>query len=257
MRIWDISPGYLNRESLLGEHRELHGIVSIYINNKKGYASHPETKRWKECLPALYMRHILLVEEMRLRGYRHESPLPMSLFKEGIVQKTAQFDKKEIFTINWPPYLDSPARQFDILKEKYKYKKEKGRIPLPKHAQMLWAQHKYSVLARDPNLYNMLGKRAVQAVDGNSFIEFSEILTNLLRIPPTLGGIRNALEHMWGYVNEIATREEKEKAFTTEEMLLGIIVDILKRSHNEYLFQQTALVDIAAWIQIKRMISYI
>jgi hypothetical protein len=62
---------------------------------------------------------------------------------------------------------------------------------------------------------------------------------------------------MWGYVSEIATREEKEKAFTTEEMLLGIIVDILKRSHNEYLFQQTALVDIAAWIQIKRMISYI
>jgi uncharacterized protein YbgA (DUF1722 family) len=242
MRIWDISPGYLNRESLLGEHRELHGIVSIYINNKRGYTSHPETKRWKECLPALYMRHILLVEEMRLRGYKHESPLPVSLFKG------------ENFTIDWPPYLDSPARQFDILREKYKHKKEKGRIPLPKHAQILWAQHKYSVLARDPNLYSMLGKRAVQAFDENSFIEFAEILTNLLRTPPTIGGVWNALEHIWGYVSEIATREEKEKAFTGEEMLLEVIVDILKRSHNEYLFQQTALVDIAAWMRIKKEI---
>jgi len=26
MRIWDIDPGFLNAQSLLGEHRELHGI---------------------------------------------------------------------------------------------------------------------------------------------------------------------------------------------------------------------------------------
>jgi hypothetical protein len=43
MRIWDISPGYLNDKSLLGEHRELHGIVSILVNNKNGYAKHRET----------------------------------------------------------------------------------------------------------------------------------------------------------------------------------------------------------------------
>ena len=46
MRIWDINPGYLNRQSLLGEHRELHGIVSIIRDNKKGYSRHPETLRW-------------------------------------------------------------------------------------------------------------------------------------------------------------------------------------------------------------------
>ena len=43
MRIWDLSPGYLNRGSLLGEHRELHGLHSIIVNGKKGYANHPET----------------------------------------------------------------------------------------------------------------------------------------------------------------------------------------------------------------------
>ena len=34
MRIWDVNPGYLNRQSLLGEHRELHAIFSIIKNNK-------------------------------------------------------------------------------------------------------------------------------------------------------------------------------------------------------------------------------
>lgn len=43
MRIWGITPGYLNDKSLLDEHRELHGIASILVNNKKGYAKHPET----------------------------------------------------------------------------------------------------------------------------------------------------------------------------------------------------------------------
>lgn len=36
MRIWDISPAYLNRQSLLGEHRELHGLYNILSESKKG-----------------------------------------------------------------------------------------------------------------------------------------------------------------------------------------------------------------------------
>jgi hypothetical protein len=46
MRIWDIDPGYLNRQSLLGEQREPHGIVSLIVNGKKGYSRNPETRRW-------------------------------------------------------------------------------------------------------------------------------------------------------------------------------------------------------------------
>lgn len=60
MRIWDINPGYLNRQSLLGEHRELHGVVSIIVNNKKGYSRHPETIRWVGFGWSLWMRHQLL-----------------------------------------------------------------------------------------------------------------------------------------------------------------------------------------------------
>jgi len=75
MRIWDIKPKYLCRKHLLGEHRELHAIWSILINNKKGYATHPETKRWQGKLKALYLRHEELVKEMEKRGYQHRSPL--------------------------------------------------------------------------------------------------------------------------------------------------------------------------------------
>jgi len=46
MRIWYIDPGYLNRQGLLEEHRELHGIVSIIVNRKKGYSNNPETVHW-------------------------------------------------------------------------------------------------------------------------------------------------------------------------------------------------------------------
>ena len=76
MRIWDVSPGYLARQQLLGEHRELHGMFSIISGNKRGYARHPETLRWAGHLPALALRHRQLVAEMQLCGYRHRSPLP-------------------------------------------------------------------------------------------------------------------------------------------------------------------------------------
>lgn len=75
MRIWDIPPEKMCRNHLLGEHRELHALWSIIINNKKAYAHHPETLRWKWKLKALYLRHEALVGEMTERGYKHHTPL--------------------------------------------------------------------------------------------------------------------------------------------------------------------------------------
>ncbi|MFH0970016.1 MAG: pyrimidine dimer DNA glycosylase/endonuclease V [Candidatus Diapherotrites archaeon] len=75
MRIWDIPPSRLCRVHLLGEHRELHAIWSIYVNKKKGYLHHPETKRWAGKLRALFKRHDALVVEMEKRGCAHKSPL--------------------------------------------------------------------------------------------------------------------------------------------------------------------------------------
>ena len=79
MRIWDIPPEKLCRQHLLGEHRELHAIWNIISKDKKGYSNHPETKRWKGKLKALYLRHEKLVDEMKKRGYNHNSPLDARL----------------------------------------------------------------------------------------------------------------------------------------------------------------------------------
>ncbi|MEM3839363.1 MAG: pyrimidine dimer DNA glycosylase/endonuclease V [Candidatus Micrarchaeaceae archaeon] len=79
MRIWDIEVSALCMRHLLGEHRELHATWSIITNNKKGYSSHPEVKRWRGKLAALYKRHESLVREMKRRGFEHNSPLDKSL----------------------------------------------------------------------------------------------------------------------------------------------------------------------------------
>lgn len=75
-RVWDIPPQYLCKNHLLGEHRELHGVFKVIIDNKKGYSNHPETKRWIGKLGALWFRHLRLVNEMSKRNYKHNSNLP-------------------------------------------------------------------------------------------------------------------------------------------------------------------------------------
>lgn len=103
MRIWDIEPKTLCRNHLLGEHRELHAIWVVLTQNRRGYARHPETLRWKGKLKALYSRHQMLVTEMISRGYRHLSPLERHLAKG--------FAKQDCF-------VDSVSSQRMILRKK-------------------------------------------------------------------------------------------------------------------------------------------
>lgn len=124
MRVWDIHPGFLNRQSLLGEHREIHAIHTIISQGKKGYSRHPETLRWQDHLGALRLRHEQVVAEMRLRGFNHYSPLPASGTE-----------------IVWPHvFIDVPSRQFELLAEKYAHR-EQGRFPLPTSVDELLACH--------------------------------------------------------------------------------------------------------------------
>ena len=64
---------------MLGEHRELHGLWNVLTQGKRGYARHPETRRWRGKLHALYLRHEALVGELERRGYRHASALDATL----------------------------------------------------------------------------------------------------------------------------------------------------------------------------------
>jgi hypothetical protein len=103
MRIWDISPDKLCRAHLLGEHNELHAIWNILTQGRKGYAYHPETKRWKGKLKALFRVHEEIVQEMLARGYRHQSPLDKRLAKGSLFQND---------------FVDPLARQLEILRRK-------------------------------------------------------------------------------------------------------------------------------------------
>lgn len=231
MRIWDINPGYLNRNSLLGEHRELHGIVSIILNNKKGYSKHPETLRWLEFGWALKKRHDLLSAEMALRGYNDRTPVVFSTNES-----------------KWPEiYIDSPFEQLNILKKKY-IDKEPGRIPFPKSAQELWSHHKYSVMARSIKLYEEIGKSAADRRSGEDFSELAAHLTEILRHKPTAGGIRNSLQHIWGYVSDLETAKPADVEKWSAEVLLKEIQQRALLYREKYLMNSTAISELKAWL---------
>lgn len=225
MRIWDIDAGFLNAQSLLGEHRELHGIYSIIKNGKTGYSRHPETLRWFSHLSALAVRHEFLVAEMTLRGFNHHSPL-----------------KEDVSSLEWPDlFIDLPADQYKLLQGKYVERKH-GRIPLPANIHELWASHKYSVMARDPFLCKKIGNHV--AVGKISFEILAEKLVLLLRMPPTSGRLTNALFHMWGYV---AKYSQVNIDNSTSNELLQKIQDYSQKHNVEYLLRSTALGELKFW----------
>jgi hypothetical protein len=227
MRIWDVNPGYLNRQSLLGEHREIHGLFSVIYHNKKGYSHHPETLRWIGKLPALKQRHDLLVSEMTLRGFRHYSPMPDCPGQE--VQKI---------------YVDFPYRQFEILKEKYQAR-EKGRIPLPIDCRQLWAQHKYSVMARDPDYYKKIGPLVSIENNDELFQRLSREFVELLRLPPPRGRLINAIHHIWGYVSAFTSLPEPQSDLNE---WLNTIRELTIKHNVTYLAHSTALNDLILYV---------
>ena len=230
MRIWDVAAGYLTRQSLLGEHRELHGLYRIQGERLAGYARHPETLRWAGCLSGLRARHRQLVAEMALRGYVDRTPLP----PRGARAR-------------WPAtFIDPPARQFAILEGKYAGGAG-GRIPLPRQAQELWAQHKYSALARDPHRYRETGRRVARMRRGAPLHDLALELTLMLRQPPDPARAANAVAHMWGYVAADGSAAERREAQRSPRAMLKATQSIARRRGEPYLLSSTALSELAQW----------
>lgn len=230
MRIWDVAAGYLNRQSLLGEHRELHGLYNILTQGKDGYSRHPETRRWAGAVDGICWRHAHQVAEMTLRGYIDRSPLPPGC--DGG---------------SWPEtFVDEPAAQFRLLRAKYK-DVPSGRIELPRNPQQLWAQHKYSVMARDPDSYRRIG-RAVARLGNRAPIDgLARTLVLILRQPPPPGRLLNALEHMWGHVSDLATAEDRARASRGVGGLLATIQALALAQREPYLQASTALSELAVY----------
>jgi uncharacterized protein YbgA (DUF1722 family) len=148
----------------------------------------------------------------------------------------------------WPEeYIDEPGQQFLILDAKYK-NKEQGRIPLPKNAQQLWSQHKYSVLARDVNLYKKIGRQVAEMSPTHDFSTIAKELTELLRTRPSLGGTRNALQHMWGYVSDCSGSKRGLGTWSLNKLFDEIQRRALE-SGEPYLMASTALSELKVWIK--------
>ena len=229
MRVWDVDPGYLNRQSLLGEHREIHAILSIVTNQKKGYARHPETLRWKDRLGALKHRHDRVVSEMRLRGYQHHSPASV---RGSLV---------------WPDvFVDSPGQQFVILQGKY-VDRDPGRIPLPRTAEELWEQHTHSVLARDPDYHRRTGQLLARSPNGVSFNGLALELVKVLRCRPSEEHLQETMELMWERVVDLADSAPIGVGDHPESLIATIRQ--LSVDHQVIpLLHSTALSDLHMWL---------
>ena len=80
MRSWyPISPVNLDNKRLLGEHNELLIMARCIAYNRKGWANHPETNRWRGYSKAMKNRHDAIAREMVNRGMNHKSPWPKDL----------------------------------------------------------------------------------------------------------------------------------------------------------------------------------
>ena len=226
MRVWDVNPGYLDRQRLLGEHRELHGVVAVTTRGLNGYAAHPETKRWAGLGWACAMRHRLLAAEMAFRGYRDRTPVRLRRAPG-----------------RWPAtFIDEPGVQLELLARKYAGER-RGRIPLPKSAQELWAHHKYSVLARSQQAYRDLGVR-VSKLPRAEMDDLAVELVAWLRKPPTAGNLQNALQHMWGHVEPGPDGFEDCSAATALKRIQRAVL----AQENGYLLAQTALTELVVWL---------
>lgn len=231
MRVWDVPAGYLSRQRLLGEHRELHGLASILVHDKKGYSRHPETLRWAGCLSGLTRRHAWLVAEMQLRGYRDRTPLDDASGQA-----------------RWPGvYVTDPGEQFALLREKYAGQ-ETGRIELPRSSRVLWEQHRFSVLARDAAAARTIARRVARLGAAGGYDDLARELVERLREEPAAGAVHAALERMWACVRHLATPDDRRVAGGSSGEMLRRTQVLAMLSRDPRLLASTALSELAVFV---------
>lgn len=235
MRVWDIHPGYLSRQNLLGEHAEIHALYSIITNNKKGYCHHPETKRWMDNIDLLIIRHNLLVKELALREFKHHSPLNFLNYSPiGNLE-------------NYHWLVDLPSKQFTILQEKYHKRNQRGRIPLPNFGTEFWAHHKYSIMARGYQYYkeiqHFLSNRPVFFITDDDELIFKVL--DMMKRPISPLALRNVVLHLWGYFKNQATPIEKDNFFNLylSSEKIRFLYLLSEKYQKSYLLHSTIFAD--------------
>lgn len=95
VRAWNVPPSLLDDKRLLGQHVESHIMYNSQVKRAKGikagWQNHPQTRRFDECSGMLVDIHRLCVDEMKRRGFKHNSPLPEFFGCEPFVYSRSMF----------------------------------------------------------------------------------------------------------------------------------------------------------------------
>lgn len=216
--VYDIDPGFLDDGRLAAQMRLLVGLVTT--------ASQPNPEHfplsWSGHEDALALRLNHLIAEMRLRGLA--TPEPVALSGESILwpaldRERLQAQREEIAA--GPP----------------------GRIRLPRNDHELWASYKYAVLARNQRSYSRFGQRVAARTLPYDALWLS--LIGASQVPPREGGLRNALQHMWGYVSRYSSLDPQAGSLA---QLLREVQALAAAHQVSYLLNSTALGELAVWI---------
>jgi len=218
-QILDVDAGFFDDDLLAEQMRLLSDLV-------KGDGGSPKLPSpWQGHDGALVVRLNQLIGEMRLRGIA--TPNFLAVPKGAVI---------------WPArYSLTPAEQFAQLAQRAQAGKV-GRISLPKSEHEIWARYKYSIMARNHNTYQLFGR--LVAARAFSYNDLLLEMVNAKRVTPPETDLRNALQHMWGYVSAYS----KMRPDTASPADLLQEVQIQAKAHNvQYLINSTALGELSLW----------
>jgi len=227
-----IHPGYLGNESLLNEYRLLRAATTTEFRETEPEKELSIIRQWRDHSSAAGIRFQWLAAELDFRGVTRKLP---EMQMQGLRKPH-----------RWPQSIARPALQLDAISENRDDIKT-ARIAFPKNAQQAWAQHKYSIMARDNELYRELGPRVAATKTESGFADVMDDLTYALRIIPGEGGIRNAAQHMWGHVSD----NKKVDPDFGDWTLTRLLSEIKRRAVNQkekYLLHSTALTELQTWL---------
>ncbi len=138
----------------------------------------------------------------------------------------------------------------DKILSDYKFSDKKiARITVPDNSKELWQHHKYSIMARDVNLYKSIGREVAVNNSSEYFDELCLILTSQLTYNPKNSGILNSLQHMWGYISEFSNVSKSQVDLLSLKELFLEIQRCVKYSKQEYLYNQIAISELGTWIR--------
>ncbi|MCP5162347.1 MAG: DUF1722 domain-containing protein [Hahellaceae bacterium] len=218
-QIWDIDAGFLDDALLTEQMRLLSGLAAAEGN-------HPKLPpHWLGHDGALVVRLNQLIAEMRLRGIA-----------------TPDYQRVPKGAIIWPARFPlAPSEQFGLLAERQQQGKH-GRISVPKSEHEIWARYKYSIMARNHNSYQIFGR--LVAIRAFTFNDLLLEMVHAKRATPAETDLRNALQHMWGYVS--AFSRMRPDTCSLADLLQEVQVQA-KENNVQYLLNSTALGELALW----------